>query len=414
LSRTRYLGVATALGVLSASLCGCVLGPTALQVSRVRYNEVIRETRTEQLLLNLVRLQYREEPLFLDVVNVAAQFRFGESANLTGTINEGPTRVNPDSLELGAGVSYLEQPTMTFAPLQGKDFVSRLLSPLPADVITLLSKSGWSIDRILRLTVQAMNDLDNAPNASGPTPEHPPRYEEFARVCRLFRNLQESGLLEMGYESHRDEISAPLPAEGITLADVVEAARQGYRLQPDREGKNLVLTEESQTRVWRLPPAARGTAEVQEIVQLLGLKPGQDHYEIEVSLVGQADPSVAPGERTVITIAPRSLMGTLFYLSQAIEVPQPHRQKGYVTTTRDAEGLTFDWTRVTGDLLRVHSQRKPPRHAAVAVRHWGYWYYVDNSDLTSKSSLALLGQLFALQAGGAEAVAPVLTLPVGG
>jgi hypothetical protein len=63
----------------------------------------------------------------------------------------------------------------------------------------------------------------------------------------------------------------------------------------------------------------------------------------------------------------------------------------------------------------VHSQTVPPRNPAVAGRYMGWWLYVDNSDLTSKSTLALLGQLFALQAGREVAGgAPVLTLPVGG
>ena len=107
-------------------------------------------------------------------------------------------------------------------------------------------------------------------------------------------------------------------------------------------------------------------------------------------------------------------MGTLFYLSQVVEVPAQHRKKGLVTTTSDAAGQPFDWTLVTGNLLRVRSQRGRPADAAVTVRHRGRWFYIDDTDLDSKSTFALLGQLFALQAGGVESVAPVLTLPVGG
>ena len=62
------------------SLYGVVLGPTALQLSRIRHDEVIHNTTSEQLLLNLVRLRYREDPLFIEVGNVSAQFVFDESA----------------------------------------------------------------------------------------------------------------------------------------------------------------------------------------------------------------------------------------------------------------------------------------------------------------------------------------------
>ena len=85
-----------------------------------------------------------------------------------------------------------------------------------------------------------------------------------------------------------------------------------------------------------------------------------------------------------------------------------------VTTTLDSDGQVFDWGQVIGDLLRIHSQLTRPTKAAVIVRHRGHWYYIDDADLTSKSTFTLLGQLFAVQAGAVENVFPVLTLPVGG
>ena len=164
--------VSAALG--AAWLCGCVLGPSALEASRVRYNQAVQATTNEQLLLNLVRLQYREAPLFLEVGSISTQFQFRASAEISGGINEGPNPVNPDELDLGAGVGYEERPTVTFTPLGGEDFVKRLLTPLRMDSILLLGRSGWSVDRVLRLTVQTMNGLDNAASASGPTPSLAP------------------------------------------------------------------------------------------------------------------------------------------------------------------------------------------------------------------------------------------------
>ncbi len=46
--------------------------------------------------------------------------------------------------------------------------------------------------------------------------------------------------------------------------------------------------------------------------------------------------------------------------------------------------------------------------------HRGYWFYIANNDLETKSSFLLLQQLFSLQAGQSEAKGPTLTLPVGG
>ncbi len=397
---------------LAAGLCGCMLGPAALKASRVRYNQAIQATTNEQLLLNLVRLQYREAPLFLEVGSISAQFQFKTNAQISGGINEGPNPVNPDELDLGAGVGYEERPTVTFTPLGGEDFVKRLLTPLRLDSILLLGRSGWSIDRVLRLTVQSMNGLDNAASASGPTPSLAPQHDKFARVSRLLRQLQKNGLLEIGYQSRTTDLCDPLPTAGIGLPDLVEALAAGYGLRTTDRG--LILTEPSPVLVWRVPPVVARTAEAKEIVELLGLAPGQPAYNIRAAERRPEDPQDPSEGYACIHVAARSLMGTLSYLSHAVEIPEQHRNRGLVTTTLTAAGETFDWATVTGDLLRIHSSRSRPAQAVIAVRYRGYWYYIDDADLTSKSTFALLGQLFALQAGEVESAAPVLTLPVGG
>ena len=406
--------------VLSAcSLCvllaGCVLGPEAVRVSRARYNEVLQRTTNEQLLLNLVRLQYRDAPSFLEIGSVAAQFRFEQSATIGGRLNENiPAQpLNPDWLDLGGRVGYTEQPTVTFVPLQGDDFVNRLLSPLRLDTVVLLTRSGWRIDRVFHLMLQGINGLDNAAGASGPTPSAAPRYERFARVAAAFRRLQQNGLLELGYEAQPTELSAPLPAEQVLAADVVLAARDGNRFQPTDDGRTVVLTGTTNVLVWRIPAEAGDGEDVAEIVDLLGLRPAQQRYEVRetAGVVASRQPA---GKREHIAVATRSLMGTMFYLSQSVIVPRAHREAGVVTTTLDAKGEPFDWARVVGELLRVRSQSAAPSAATVTVRYRGHWFYIADADLQSKSTFGLLIQLFALQAGTESRAAPVLTLPVGG
>ncbi|MCH7685105.1 MAG: hypothetical protein IH899_00230 [Planctomycetes bacterium] len=71
----------------------------------------------------------------------------------------------------------------------------------------------------------------------------------------------------------------------------------------------------------------------------------------------------------------------------------------------------FDWGEMTGDLFSVRVQRFRPHHAAVAVQHRGYWFYVDETDLDSKSTFNLLLELFNLEirAGGGAQI-PLLTI----
>ena len=71
-----------------------------------------------------------------------------------------------------------------------------------------------------------------------------------------------------------------------------------------------------------------------------------------------------------------------------------------------------DWQKLTKELMRIRWAKKPPQNAYSAIFYRGNWFYIDDSDLTSKSTFSLLMQLFALQAGEVKSTGPLLTLPV--
>src|SRR5262245_38052128 len=53
---------------------GCSLGPRKLEDTRLCYNEALKVTSEEQLLLNIVRLRYGDSVSSLAVSAIAAQF----------------------------------------------------------------------------------------------------------------------------------------------------------------------------------------------------------------------------------------------------------------------------------------------------------------------------------------------------
>lgn len=66
-----------ALLALGLGLSGCTsLGPQTLDHARLQYNEVIKRTTEEQLLLNIVRLRYTDTPSSLAVSALGTQLRF--------------------------------------------------------------------------------------------------------------------------------------------------------------------------------------------------------------------------------------------------------------------------------------------------------------------------------------------------
>ncbi|MDG1897559.1 MAG: hypothetical protein P8J37_21895 [Fuerstiella sp.] len=167
---------------LTASVC--VLGPKSLQHSRLNYNRAIQTTSREELLLNLVRMRYHESEEFLGVSSITGQYTY--NADLTGAgIWPGGAK-HAGAAKLGA----TSKPTIVYSPEQGKDFNQRKLSPVSLETLDLLASKGWAIDRVLRLTVRNLNDIDNATSAGGPTPTKKPEYEEFLYLAQLFRQLK--------------------------------------------------------------------------------------------------------------------------------------------------------------------------------------------------------------------------------
>jgi len=341
---------------------GCAkLGPTTLKSERSNYNLAVQKTNDEQLLLNLARLKYRDTPFFMEVSSVASQFTLSTTANASATLQEGVKGL----FGLGGSVGMTEKPTVTYSPLQGDQFIQRVLSPLPLETITLLYHSGWSVERIFRLCLQRMNNIKNAPGASGPTPKRAPQFREFIEATKHLRELQSQDVLNLFFQKEN----------GVPHI-VLQIAEEGRNLQP-----------------------------ANEFARALKVEPGRDRYVITFS--------PKQNESDQIRVVTRSLLGILFYLSQAVEAPEEDIRAGKVTRTLKQNGEAFDWRELTGELLRIRSKPNRPDNATLMVFYRGTWFYIDDSDLKSKSTFSLLSQIFSLQAGKIKDNSPVLTLGVG-
>jgi hypothetical protein len=352
-------------GVLLLLTSCAQLGPDLVRAGRNDYNIVLQQTEDEEVILNLVRVRYGDRPLFFDVSSVSTSFTWSQNAAASGTLLEyGGTELASNNLSVSGDLQYTERPTITYTPLGGKDFVKSVLTPADLDTLILLSNSGWSIERLLRLMANRMNGLPNAPRASGPTPGDPPIYKKFSRAAKLMRQLQKRGMLRLGYQQIEDE---PIPV--------------------------MVIDKD-----------ARTFAETQTLKDLLGLAIEKDTFIIDVR-----------GDRPrpeSLGIDLRSLLGTFFFASHGVEVPVDDLKMGRAMTTQDKSGKPFDWSLVVGDLVSIRSQSKMPGNAQVAIKYRGSWFYIDDSDLNTKYSFLLLDQLAALLGGKVEKAGPLLTLPV--
>jgi len=348
----------SAIPLLLIALMGCShFGPNTIRNSRTDYNIAIEQTSNEQLLLNLVRLRYRDTPFFMETASISTNFSFDGGIGATADIVPSAA----DNYGLFSNLNYSENPTITYIPLQGEKFVKQMLTPLRLEILLLLYHSGWSIDRLMRITAQSINGIPNAPTASGPTPDTAPEYEHFNEISALIRSLQKS--------------------RSIVLA-------------ADAEG-GLVLN---------IKPESHKSSDVQTFLQALNLDGNTLSFPITSSLIMDSKR---------ISIIPRSLMASMFYLSQTVDVSQYDRDAGKVTITKYESGEVFDWDNVAHNLFNINTSSSYPKSPYVAVKYRDAWFYIDDADLSSKSTFSLLKQLLALQSGDVQFQVPVLTLPVG-
>jgi hypothetical protein len=280
--------------------------------------------------------------------------------------------------------------------------------------ISMLAESGWRGDRVLRMTVERMNGLNNAPRASGPTPTRIPDYREFQEAVRLIHKLAGEELLAFEFGTRIEEISEPIAADNVEGDMLIDAAKTGLEFRACDEGRKMVLTQEERILMMRVAAAAADSADVNRLRTLLCLDPGRMRYDLVEQADADYDP-LAPGAMlSNISIDTRSLMGVMYYLSNAVDVPPEDIVAGPVTETVDEEGNVFDWGDLLDGMFRVYMSKSPPAGAAVSVRHRGNWFYIADDDESSLSTFALLNQLSSLTAGEIQRTAPVLTLPVGG
>lgn len=365
---------ATALLVASLAWGCSTLGPRTIRSDRFNYNQAAAQSSNEQLLLNIVRLRYGEPIHWLEIGSMLSQYTFEVGASYTASNYDvsrwnNPTLralfgVRPDPVPTDSWVANLgwsDRPTITYSPLQGEEFAKRVMTPIPATTIMYLAQSGWNIDQVFECCVQRVNDIENKP-IHDVTAGNWVTGIKFQAMADVMKKMQDAGKLRFSLEF-----------------DVGEQATYLYspsdRMSAEDDGK--------------------------ELAELLDLSPDAHRFKL---IDGGTRHS-----KDELAIQTRSLLGTMYALSQDVEAPPEHLKSGEIKnpyTSKDG-GQEDHW-------LIVKHSRTPARDVMAQVFYRGYWFYVPRTDWSSKRTFALLTYLFSLQASAGTTQAPLVTVQAGG
>jgi hypothetical protein len=258
------------------------------------------------------------------------------------------------------GLVYEENPTITYVPVNGSKYLRELLSPIPLDVVILFIRNEIYSTKPLTLLVSRINDMQN-PDFLNETSASPDlRFQHFVD---LFQELSQAGVLQLVENTSSD------PPFSVLLS--------GY--------------------------APVYSDEVSEFIDLLKLpiSPAETPHIIIPVYFG-----VKESKLHGIAISTRSTYDLIQILKAAVEVPQEHADSGLT--------VAFPPLGPAGKNIRIYTSEDKPQREVIAVKHRGYWFYIDERDMDTKLFYMMARMLWSVSiAGTAEhKSAPALTIPV--
>lgn len=113
------------------------------------------------------------------------------------------------------------------------------------------------------------------------------------------------------------------------------------------------------------------------------------------------------GHDKEVAVLTRSILQIMSTMAAQAEVPAEDVEQG-----RAAPGLkTGDETTPAYRLLRIHSSKRKPSDASVAIFYRRHWFWIDDRDLKSKRAFAFMMMLFTLSDTGQKENLPLITIP---
>lgn len=301
----------------------------------------------------------------MEIDQVVAGYQLQTTANagfsIQNYITASDTRPPGVVGSVGVGATYIDRPTVIYAPLTGNDFLRKLMSPIPPSAVLSLLHSGYAAGSVVPIAVDSINGVANGSRRQD---TFRPADPEFLRLVDLLSELQRSNALQVEVERGKDGGGSST----VTFPSV--------RGMPDLAGR---------------------IAEMRRILRLSG------HPPYAVRYGGYS------GKGNEISIVTRSMLQIMLEVGTFADVPQSDIVGGKASPIGGSAGAAGDQG---PPLLRIHGSTTAPGEAHVAVPYKGRWFWVADNDVRSKSTFAGVMLLFAILDVGVRPAPPVVTVPV--
>lgn len=353
---------------VSAALSACSsIGPGTVPRDRSDYSAAIGDSWKQQTLLNIVKLRYGDFPVFMEIAQVIAGYQFQASAGagfsaqnyITSAVG-GPAAIAGSGL---IGASYIDRPTIIYAPLTGNDFLKKLMSPIPPAAVMFLLQSGYPATLVMPIAVDSINGIANESKRGNMARAGDP---QFPRLVQLIYELQLANALQIRVERSKD--NSEVSIIGFPPANSVHAT----------------------------PEIAAKIAEIGTILHL-----SAQRQAIQVRYGGWS------GKGDEIAMVTRSMLQVMVELGVLAQVPEADIAGGKATRGNSDSSASPSQP----SLLNIQGGSAPPSDAYAAVQYKGRWFWIADNDIRSKSIFSSVMLLFSISEVGIKSAAPVVTVP---
>lgn len=362
------------------------LGPSRVKIDRVQYNDIVQETDNEQLLKNIVRLRYLHSTNYLSITNVTSSYNLNRSLSVTNVSeNSATTNMAWGSIGITPGVSYSDSPTISYVPVTDGNFIRSMQRPVPFDDFILLSRqASFERDILMTLLTQKIDDLDTNLSIVNNKIIVTREYYEYNRCLTLLAKMFQE--------------------KAITL-------------QPYIFDKKPTLVLEFKKAYINSPEAL----ELKKILHIPSNSPtiilmekgdyGQLKNKSGILIPKDTESNL----KNVVYIQLRSINATLVFVSRGVEVPESDLINHSALAIQGYNGIIYSVDPSLRNFFTIYnSEIEPQNDVLVKTYVHNHWFYIKDSDTTSKVTFDILVRLVLLTAAiSAEQQGPALTLPIG-
>lgn len=204
---------AVALTAILAPLTAC--GPKRMKSDFIGFEKAYATTANREVLLNLARLQNHDTTYFFKLGQISSTYRMSATLSGNGSYVIQGTGAGGNATGGGTpGLTFENDPSFTFIPVNDDTSAQLLLKPIPAETLYNLFLQGWRIDQLFRLMVDRIELSQGTPdgktcavqiirNVPPPVPtSHTGADAEYLRDAASFASFLRTTAIAYGLQKH--------------------------------------------------------------------------------------------------------------------------------------------------------------------------------------------------------------------